>query len=583
MIVRLLICILIIVPISNLVTQDIEVPYSQVLDHLLDNYYPKTKQKEFLSISRHPDGYYVGLQESDQVFSRKLYPYRLNGDADFRPLPFDRRTSDDLFAHHSTETVGHWRKSQFDLHLYFGYPGFTEQSIATLLAKKDRTPAETHMLARAHAEHAMNLLNNQYGTSDPTTRFQLDDERFNYLSPEQLEQYLSSQIKAIRYYGNLPYGYKTPVGGAQVKQANEWINAYLTLLQYNSRQVAEQFVNQMPPSYDEHLKLAARLLLESVPTNGILVVEGDNDTYPLIYLQLKENIRTDVLVVNRHLLNNPRYVHMLRKGKQVGGELNLSTPDNQIVSWVDQIFMPGDRYELYTAPMVLQALSNLSPHAQAGVIRMLPFGGMQLSGKVDGPLFRQETRPLKLGNLVMLDLIATNFKDGRQVAVSTTINQNYFAYANSWQQMGLVYNLGDEKPSHSIDIEGTVAWSSMLFQRSPIGTLGPQSYFLLDQLENIVVKTAIAFRKGGRIDMGVDIMNRYLSHLNHRDIFRRRSSLPLLKELNALGFDPVVLTAYASIMRDAIEEKPSSEHSSAEINTLRTLYYYIAHAEFPFQ
>lgn len=46
----------------------------------------------------------------------------------------------------------------------------------------------------------------------------------------------------------------------------------------------------------------ARALLESVPTNGVLYTAGDNDSFPLWYLQQVEEVRPDVLVITVPLL-----------------------------------------------------------------------------------------------------------------------------------------------------------------------------------------------------------------------------------------------------------------------------------------
>jgi hypothetical protein len=42
-------------------------------------------------------------------------------------------------------------------------------------------------------------------------------------------------------------------------------------------------------------------ILNSIPQNGILITYGDNDTFPLWYMQMAENYRTDVVVVNEVL------------------------------------------------------------------------------------------------------------------------------------------------------------------------------------------------------------------------------------------------------------------------------------------
>lgn len=58
-------------------------------------------------------------------------------------------------------------------------------------------------------------------------------------------------------------------------------------------------------------RVFARLLLDAVPTNGVLVAAGDNDTFPLWYLQQVEGYRTDVTVVTAPLLGARWYREQL--------------------------------------------------------------------------------------------------------------------------------------------------------------------------------------------------------------------------------------------------------------------------------
>jgi hypothetical protein len=54
-------------------------------------------------------------------------------------------------------------------------------------------------------------------------------------------------------------------------------------------------------------------VLNSIPQNGILITYGDNDTFPLWYMQMAENYRTDVAVINESLSYSEWYREQILK------------------------------------------------------------------------------------------------------------------------------------------------------------------------------------------------------------------------------------------------------------------------------
>jgi hypothetical protein len=196
----------------------------------------------------------------------------------------------------------------FNLQPYFGYAGWYKDVIKEQESKSKLTDDELYGLARAYSTYAGSLISDAAGYADKKEIWNIPFN-INGLTPMQIDRFKNIGDKAIRAFKKLADrnpDYETIVGKIGMKYSNEYIYQYQLLLTYADKYASTM---KLPPDLFSEQQLAtAKKNLESCPSGAILFSFGDNDFYPVHYLQKTKGIRKDVYLVNSNLLAIDRYI-----------------------------------------------------------------------------------------------------------------------------------------------------------------------------------------------------------------------------------------------------------------------------------
>ncbi len=206
--------------------------------------------------------------------------------------------------------------------------------------------------------------------------------------------------------------------------------------------------------------------LNSCAPNAILFTNGDNDTFPLWYLQEVEGVRTDVRVVNLSLLNTDWYITQMKRAAYDGKAVPFGMTEPEYRQGTrDQVLLDRSNEEFYTIQDQMKFLRStdrsniykipesgeelffmksnkfLIPVDSAKVVNDATFGRDIRNRVVKALTLTVNKNYVLKADMMILDLLA-NFNWDRPIYFAITVGEsNYLGLQDYFEVQGLAYRL----------------------------------------------------------------------------------------------------------------------------------------------
>jgi len=446
--------------------------YREVIVEFLNDYSISeiTWPNQF-SLAKKPNGWHALIIdiESEKTIQDELFWERMSGIYSEVNFPL---TNTDASNPKYKSIIEDWTKNHYSGILpYWGYAGWDEDVIDDYGKNANLSDTLLNALARAYVSYASNLLNNNTGFSSNQVRFSLPEGQ-NALSQKQLTKYREYQHKGINTYYQLWQmnpDFETFIADIYNVYSNEVMNTFLTISYYQNHDEAKNELKE--GLYDSYLLDMARRYLSSCDPDAILIVNGDIDTYPLLYLQESEGYRKDVSVINIGLLNTSRYISYLMQGISDREPIMFSLPEEFYQNNSGGYFYVNDQVESSEVHEVLDFVASDDPRTKlqqtSGDLDYIPSKKLkliidrdnlpdtQLSETDPEVLIKLEKNHLLLNHFCFLDILSTNnFKRPIYFAISVP-SDNFLNLENYFQCEGMAFKLTPVKMASSADAGNT--------------------------------------------------------------------------------------------------------------------------------
>lgn len=432
--------------------------YETVVNSFCDKYqFTQNENNTQLRFAKKPDGWYVLTFNylDNRVVTEELFWQ--NGSflslISFKTTDSDESDNDLNLPKTETTPLSPLAKqlltnqliSDFKRHPFFGYDYWAEdviQNFEPLAATLNDT--FLYGLGRSYGALATNMVTNQFQfKSAAQIKFV---EGGNCITHDQKNELIGLMRKS-QFYFNKVYevnkDFCVAVGTIHTKRCNEYMDLFYKLWPLTSITEAATYV---PDNlYTPNVLSEARNYLNSCDSNAIFFAWGDNDTYPLHYLQIKENVREDVTIINMGMLGVYLWIDAQTRGWNNKG-IAFSIPFSSYKEGFNYITINPQNINQHVSVRAIPALRIGENRALEADFIVIPFN--QYTLEID-----LSKKPYLLDyELAALDIIASN--PNRPICFSQEIMTENLGLKRHVQFNGFTYSLiKTETPEVAYDIE----------------------------------------------------------------------------------------------------------------------------------
>jgi hypothetical protein len=332
----------------------------------------------------------------------------------------------------------------------------------------------------------------------------------------------------------------------------------------------------------------ARNLLQSCAPNAILFTGGDNDTFPLWYLQEVEDFRTDVRVMVLSYLNTDWYINQLRRSYYKSPAFKLTLTEKDYLQngpndalYIQEAIKEGINAKKYLEFIHKQHIGIRAQSVDGETYTILPSRQLVLPGPgadtTTGMRLSVKGNYLPKNELAIIDLLVTNGWERPIYFNFTSYNQLNLNLEPYLMQEGLVYRLSSfRNESEGIEANTQTMYKNLIDNANYENVLNPSIYFnfedyharMIEPLRAAFNVLAIGLINEGKEAKAVSVLDHAVQTLYGSHLRPSFSSLQTAEIFLSLGNTTDASMLSTRVFNSTLTEANERIENSKEVSQL---------------